>query len=113
MSIAKIITSVVFLLHLQYVLSIEDAAVQKVLFDNLVIQFQKSYSSQEEYDNRLTVFKQNLKRYEEMNKAEALAGGTAVHGPNKFFDLTPEQFQTTYLTGYIKQKSAAVIPSTV
>jgi hypothetical protein len=110
---AKIITSIVILLNLQFIQCIEEAAVQKALFDNLLIQFQKSYSSQEEYDNRLTVFKQNLKRYEEMNKAEAAAGGTAVHGPNKFFDLTPEQFQTTYLTGYVKQKSAAVIPSAV
>ncbi|WP_411025861.1 hypothetical protein, partial [Salmonella sp. s57402] len=55
--------------------------------------FGKAYSTQEEHDYRLSVFKSNLRRAMRHQAADP----SAVHGVTKFSDLTPAEFQRSYL----------------
>uniref|UniRef100_A0A8C2C8Y0 Cathepsin propeptide inhibitor domain-containing protein n=2 Tax=Eukaryota TaxID=2759 RepID=A0A8C2C8Y0_CYPCA len=61
--------------------------------------YSKAYATQEEHDYRFSVFKANLRRA----KRHQLVDPTAVHGVTKFSDLTPEEFERTYL-GLHKQR---------
>jgi cathepsin F len=53
----------------------------------------KTYATQEEHDYRFSVFKANLRRA----KRHQLLDPSAVHGVTKFSDLTPAEFERTYL----------------
>ncbi|XP_028792377.1 probable cysteine protease RD19B [Neltuma alba] len=55
--------------------------------------FRKSYSSKEEHDYRLKVFKANLRRAGRHQKLDP----SAVHGVTQFSDLTPSEFQKKFL----------------
>ncbi|EYU27644.1 hypothetical protein ABFS82_03G064900 [Erythranthe guttata] len=74
----------------------------------------KSYATQEEHDYRFSVFKANLRR----SKRHQILDPSAVHGVTKFSDLTPEEFEKSYLG--LRQKKlklpvdenkAAVLPT--
>jgi cysteine peptidase B len=84
-------------------------ASQRQMFDNLLQQYKKNYKTNEEYEHRLTVFKSNLKMYAYRNEKEAEFGGSAVHGPTKFFDLTQEEYEADILryTGLLPPRSTA------
>ncbi|KAL9245580.1 hypothetical protein vseg_019215 [Gypsophila vaccaria] len=56
-------------------------------------QFKKQYSSQEEQEHRLGVFKSNLRRA----KRHQALDPSALHGITKFSDLTPKEFKNKYL----------------
>lgn len=53
----------------------------------------KSYANQEEHDYRFSVFKANLRR----SKRHQLLDPSAVHGVTKFSDLTPDEFEKSFL----------------
>ncbi|KAL8466721.1 hypothetical protein ACS0TY_035686 [Phlomoides rotata] len=53
----------------------------------------KTYATQEEHDHRFSVFKSNLRRA----KRRQLLDPSAVHGVTKFSDLTPSEFEKSYL----------------
>lgn len=53
----------------------------------------KTYATQEEHDYRFYVFKANLRR----SKRRQLLDPSAVHGVTKFSDLTPDEFERSYL----------------
>ncbi|KAM6544355.1 hypothetical protein CsatB_008802 [Cannabis sativa] len=55
--------------------------------------FGKTYATPEEHDYRFDVFKANLRRARRHQKLDP----TAVHGVTKFSDLTPGEFQRTFL----------------
>ena len=57
-------------------------------------QYHKAYSTQEEYNSRLSVFRSNLEIAEQLT-----ATGTSTHGVTQFMDLTPEEFKAMY-TGF-------------
>lgn len=59
------------------------------LFVKFIQDERRSYFSKEEYNFRLGVFQENLKKIEEMN---AESNGGAVFGINKFSDWTVEEF---------------------
>jgi len=56
--------------------------------------FNKVYSSKDEYNRRLAIFSENLKRIHHKN---AKAGGRTTFGVNKFTDMTHEEFKNTIL----------------
>ncbi|XP_020245251.1 cysteine proteinase 1-like, partial [Asparagus officinalis] len=58
-------------------------------FTNFLKNFKKSYSTPEEHNYRLGVFKANLRRARKHQRLDP----TAVHGITKFSDLTPEEFE--------------------
>ncbi|KAL0438485.1 UNVERIFIED_CONTAM: putative cysteine protease RD19C [Sesamum latifolium] len=53
----------------------------------------KTYATQEEHDYRFSVFKANLRRA----KRNQLLDPSAVHGVTRFSDLTPDEFEKSYL----------------
>jgi len=75
------------------------------MFSNFVKTYNKEYDLNE-YHQRFSIFKQNLAIVEKMN-AES---DNKVFGVTKFMDLTPEEFQRTYLMpkGFIKNRQAAL-----
>jgi len=73
---------------------------KETMFNNFIVKYDRSYNANtdsEEYNKRLLVFKDNLDISDMRNRAEAAAGGDAVHGISKFFDLTAEEFYVGYL----------------
>ncbi|XP_076922758.1 cysteine proteinase 15A-like [Bidens hawaiensis] len=63
------------------------------LFSLFKTKFGKAYATQDMHDYRLSVFKANLRHA----KRHQLLDPTAEHGVTKFSDLTPSEFQKTYL----------------
>jgi len=61
----------------------------------------KSYSTDVEYQYRLSVFTANLDMIQQLNEG---ANGGATFSINKFADLTPQEFQAFYL-GYVPKVS--------
>ncbi|XP_075044727.1 cathepsin W-like [Mixophyes fleayi] len=59
-------------------------------FENFMKQFNKSYTNQEEFQYRLSVFSKNLDVAKRLQKEEQ---GTAEYGVTKFSDLTDEEFR--------------------
>jgi len=55
--------------------------------------YNKVYSTDAEYLAKLTIFKENLKRYAKLNEKD----DTVTHGPTKFSDMTHEEFVAKYL----------------
>jgi hypothetical protein len=67
---------------------------RRITFATLVLQYHKTYLTQEEYNSRLSVFRSNLEVAEQLT-----ATGTSTHGVTKFMDLTPQEFTAMY-TGF-------------
>jgi len=62
-------------------------------FKNWMKIFDKSYSSDAEYSQKFSIFRENLVRYAKLNEKSV---GVA-HGPTKFSDMTHEEFVEKYL----------------
>jgi len=71
-----------------------DPSQQQFLWKQFKQEYHRSYDEIEE-PKRFQVFIENLKIIDERNNAEA---GSAVHGINKFSDLSEEEFKSRYLT---------------
>lgn len=75
----------------------EDTHTQHYMFDTFVREFNKHYATSDEAQNRFQNFVHNLKVADERNQAERKNNGTAVHGINRFMDLTQQEFKDNYL----------------
>ncbi|XP_015275756.1 PREDICTED: cathepsin W-like [Gekko japonicus] len=63
------------------------------MFQDFMIQYNKSYKSPEEMHHRFKVFEQNLKASRELQASEL---GTAQYGVTQFSDLTESEFKTMF-----------------
>ena len=61
-------------------------------FFEFIGKYGRTYQSEAEIAEQFAIFKDNLKRIEERN-----ARGGALHGINKFPDLSPPDFNDRYL----------------
>jgi C1A family cysteine protease len=73
-------------------------------FQSFIEKFGKSYSPAV-YATRLEIFKENLRRSEELNKKSP----HATFGVSKFSDLSPEEFAAQYLLKNLTQQSRPVL----
>jgi len=63
-------------------------------FKDFELQYSKSYVSHAERMRRFQIFKQNLRRAEQLTLE---SNGLAEHGVTQFMDLSPEEFKAIYL----------------
>ncbi|XP_033218564.1 uncharacterized protein LOC117173989 [Belonocnema kinseyi] len=77
------------------------------LFRNFVQEFRKVYPNDEEKQKRLGIFRENLKKIEELRRYEE---GTGEYGVTNFADLTTEEFRSNYLGLRPELKSENEIP---
>ncbi|CAG9566500.1 unnamed protein product [Danaus chrysippus] len=70
-----------------------------ILFEDFIKEYNKKYDSKEK-EQRFKIFVDNLKRINNLNRKST----NAVHGINKFTDLSKEEFQKYYL-GFKPDKS--------
>ncbi|XP_028824173.1 cathepsin F-like [Denticeps clupeoides] len=70
------------------------------LFKEFMEKHNRTYSSQEETEKRLRIFKQNLKTAQTL---QSLEQGTAEYGVTKFSDLTEDEFRMSYLNPLLSQ----------
>jgi len=84
--------SYVVVLALLSVLVVACAASDEELFLSFMQKYKKSYSS-EEFNNRLAIFKNNLKIAADLDSKDAHAD----YGVTKFMDLSPQEFREYYL----------------
>ncbi len=68
-----------------------------ILFLFFCFLYNRCMNSMTEEVNRFEIFVNNLKVIDERNAAEKTAGGSAVHGINKFADLTQAEFEARFL----------------
>eukprot|EP00727_Mastigamoeba_balamuthi_P012036 m51a1_g7455 hypothetical protein (907) ;mRNA; r:121709-127094 len=64
--------------------------------------YSRSYATPESEEHRYAVFRANVAEYARRNAEQ---GQTAVYGPDKFADLSPEEFASQYLLPQGVQKS--------
>jgi C1A family cysteine protease len=83
----------------------EDPSQQKQLWETFKLKFKKSYSTMDEETRRFGHFLENLKAADHRNELEKRRGGSAVHGTTQFSDLSQVEFETTYLTADVSQRS--------
>jgi len=62
-------------------------------FEEWMKKYNKEYQTQEEFEKRLNIFKDNLVRYSVLNSKD----DTVLHGPTQFSDLTQPEFVQKYL----------------
>ncbi|XP_012538437.1 uncharacterized protein LOC105837850 [Monomorium pharaonis] len=84
----------------------EDVRTER-LFDDFVVTYNRTYSSPEERDLRLHIFRENLRIIELLRKTEQ---GTGQYGVNMFADLSREEFRTRYLGLRLDLRSENEIP---
>jgi len=78
----------------------------ELLFKKFVNQYNKDYATNTiEYQRRFLIFKDNLKRIDELNSRQK----TAKYAINKFADLSPKEFSKKY-KGYNKTSSSPNVP---
>jgi hypothetical protein len=75
----------------------DDSHTQHFMFNTFVREFNKQYATPEETQTRFMTFVSNLKIADDRNQAEMKNNGTAVHGINRFMDLSQEEFRANYL----------------
>jgi cathepsin F len=78
---------------------------EEMLFGKFMKQHNKNYATTEEYNLRLTNFKNNLKRNAELTKNNG-----ATFGINKFSDMSPEEFKQKYLMKSFDPADACIWP---
>lgn len=78
----------------QKMMKLADDIKAENLFENFLKEHDKVYSSPEEKEKRLAIFKKNLGTIEDLQKFER---GTAEYGITMFADLTREEFKARYL----------------
>jgi len=74
-------------------LAATEAISEEAQFAQFTTQYGKVYSGQAERNERLAIFKTNLRKIEQQNKQNP----EATFGINKFADLSAEEFKATYL----------------
>jgi len=72
-------------------------------FTGFLKKFEKKYESLEALEKRFDIFRQNLKEIFEHN---LLPNKNFTMGVNQFTDLTPEEFKTDYVGGFLIEKSS-------
>ncbi|KAI8427489.1 hypothetical protein MSG28_002021 [Choristoneura fumiferana] len=72
-----------------------DLADAKSHFADFILKYNKVYDTEEDYNQRLEIFRSNLLRINELNVLHE-----ATFGINKFADLTREEFEKTRLAGF-------------
>lgn len=78
-------------------------ATTRLMFEEFMGKHGKTYSTQDEYNKRLEIFKENLRIIDERNQQEILNGGNGnEHGVTKFSDLSQSEFQSKNTKGYRK-----------
>ncbi|CAL7951168.1 unnamed protein product [Xylocopa violacea] len=92
----------------QKMLKLAQEIKDETLFENFIKDFNKSYSSAKEKQDRFKIFKQNLRTIEELRTFER---GTADYGVTMFADLTPKEFKAHYLGFRPDLKQENDIPS--
>jgi len=70
-------------------LKTEDSLTHVKVFYKFMMEFNKTYSSYTEYNNRYSIFRDNMKKILELQQNEK---GSAQYGPTKYSDLTEEEF---------------------
>jgi C1A family cysteine protease len=83
-------------------LSLADTDEEK--FQSFIQKYGKSYG-QAEYSTRFTIFKQNLRRSEELTAKDK----HATFGVTKFSDLTQDEFRETYLISNLTENSRELL----
>ena len=83
-----------------------DVTAQKYMWETFKREHHRSYDSMEEDTQRFSHFLENLKIADMRNENERKAGGTAIHGITKFFDLSQSEFKKRFLTADVSMKSA-------
>lgn len=83
----------------------ENSDVQQYMWETFKKEHGKSYGTVAEDSHRFSVFLENLKIADQRNEAERKAGGSAVHGVTKFFDLSSDEFKAHFLTAHPEMKS--------
>ena len=78
----------------QKMMKLADDIKAENLFENFLKEHDKVYSSPEEKEKRLVIFKKNLGTIEDLQKFER---GTAEYGITMFADLTREEFKARHL----------------
>ncbi|XP_076667577.1 uncharacterized protein LOC143368587 [Andrena cerasifolii] len=78
----------------QKMMKLADDIKAENLFENFLKEHDKIYSSLEEKEKRLAIFKKNLGTIEDLQRFER---GTAEYGVTMFADLTPEEFKARHL----------------
>lgn len=79
------------------VLYTADPTHQKHMWETYKTEYHKQYVTVEEEETKFKVFLDNLKIADQRTEAERKNGGTAIHGINKFSDMSKEEFKRTYL----------------
>lgn len=69
----------------------------KMMFEQFKTDFNKKYHDGEE-NHRFGNFVQTVRTIRERNAADKASGGSAMHGINKFADLSADEFKARYLT---------------
>ena len=80
------------------------------VFHKFMGSFGKVYSTEEEYNQRSVIFKENMVMYEARNKADRAAGGTAIHGITMFSDMTQAEFMANKMLGVTKIPATQSFP---
>ena len=75
------------------------------MWESYKTEFGKQYPTMQEENTRFGIFMNNLAVIDQRNAAEAAVGGDAVHGINKFTDISQEEFTTRYLLSDVSFKS--------
>lgn len=57
-------------------------------FTQFIAQYNKQYATTAEWESRFSIFKQNLRKIEQLNGAKGVA-----HGITKFADMSAEEFK--------------------
>ena len=75
------------------------------MWESYKSEFGKQYPTMQEENARFGIFMNNLAVIDQRNAAESAVGGDAVHGINKFTDLSQEEFAQRYLLSDVSFKS--------
>lgn len=70
-----------------------NTAIQTFMWEQFKREHDRTYSSEEE-PKRFAIFLENLKTIDQRNAAEV---GSAIHGINKFTDMSQEEFESRFL----------------
>ena len=72
------------------------------MWESFKAEYGRDYTGAEEA-KRLKIFLENLQIIDERNAKEARAGGSGVHGINKFADVSQDEFKARYLTTVVPE----------
>jgi len=67
------------------------------MFSNFLVEYDKTFTSPEEFNTRMAIFEENLNKIDTMNALLVAQGNDAVNGVGPFADITEEEFKATYL----------------